>query len=95
MTSGAIPAGEVARKRIRPLDQGSSSAEPPGLGLDCQESLVRYLARVIIGRLPPFPNGCRTFVSTPAVFPKIGAPKSDVSSWRGDVKRSLGDHAGR
>lgn len=58
MTSGAIPAGEVARKRIRPLDQGSSSAEPPGLGLDCQESLVRYLARVIIGRLPPFPNVC-------------------------------------
>jgi hypothetical protein len=45
MTSGAIPAGEVARKRVRPLDQGSSSAEPPGLGLDCQESLVRYLAR--------------------------------------------------
>lgn len=44
MTSGAIPAGEVARKRVRPLDRGSSSAEPPGLGLDCRESLMRYLA---------------------------------------------------
>ncbi len=75
MTSGAIPAGEVARKRIRPLDQGSSSAEPPGLGLDCQESLMRYLARVIIGRLPPIPERLPNVCVYPRSVPEDRRPE--------------------
>ena len=75
MTSGAIPAGEVARKRVRPLDQGSSSAEPPGLGLDCQESLVRYLARSDYRALAPIPERLPNVCVYPRSVPEDRRPE--------------------